>query len=852
MADQSDSEYFKNLAAKINEEAKLKADEMEAPAPSKLESALRGGEESVSLGLSDELRGALKGSVIGGLKKIVAGDDVSDPQVQAYIKERDIAREEAQKLSEANPMSYLGGQLAGSIIPGIGVTKALPMLTKLAAAKTGIQDINALRLAKEATNLDKAKYLLAEGALTGAIASPGMSKEIGDVPKDVLEGAAIGGVAAPVIAGGVGLVKGAVSNVGKMLKIMSPLEASGDVYSHMRDVGKGVLGKTNLLEKSQVDDIGQKWVQSSSDLVHTVAKIGNQAAIAQGAESRLLADKGIILDLSEAAKKYPEKVAEIQKIIKKVISDREDLLKATNLTPENRSIIAKEVENLKTTLLGQGEEVVTRVKVGVAAPHQDDAYGAAQKKIYEKRLANKAIATELAKQGKLEEAHALETAIFKTAKDEQGNLVVTQTMAKPTAGDNLAEAVLGPEAKEKILFNQGKTQAEAVEKMRQLEANNKNASFDLITNPAKQIEYKKPAFFTPQNKKEVLSKFKKQVDELNAINKQRDTGIRYSLKADLDSVQIMEERHTYDIVKRLKPQALEVVKQVAEEGAPDVDVKSLGVFRPKTSPAPTEIYEDVASTVRPTQGKLSPYDLMNIGRVGLDEEKLGNYEAGKALQKIKIQGQEMLSQELSEQNKNIASALDFLDMLPGDALDTARRATKGDIDLSAISKLVGQTKGAADDKVLSKEYLKRLEEKARAVAVRSPEKGNELLAKLADMKKFAEEERLARLVSTSSMGNIELTGIPKSVFHKLGAFAGLGVGKAERTLTDASNLPGVRQIKEAASGDVARRGFNKVFGQSVDDAGNAIADRSDRRRAAINFMLDQNPAFRKKVKSIVP
>lgn len=847
MADQSDNEYFKNLAAKINEEANLKAESQNVAAPTKWESLLRGGEESVSLGLSDEIRGALKGSVIGGLKKIVSGDDVSDPQVQAYIKERDIAREEAQKLSEANPMSYLGGQLAGSIIPGIGVTKALPMLTKLAAAKTGIQDINALRLAKEATNFDKAKYLMAEGALTGAIASPGMSKEIGDIPGDVVEGAAIGGVAAPIVAGGVKLAKNTASGIGNFLKIMSPLEASGEVFQHMRDVGKGVAGKTDLLKKEQVDQVGKAWVQSTKDLMYHVGKTGDDAAIALGAESRSLNDKNIVLDLAEAAKRFPEKVNEIQTTIKRVIGDKEDLLKARNLSPDSRKILTKEIENLKTTLLGEGEEVVTRVKVGMTAPHQDDAYGAAQKKIYEKRLANKAIATELAKQGKLEEAHALETAIFKTAKDEQGNLVVTQTMAKPAAGDNLAEAVLGPEAKEKILFNQGKTQAEAVEKMRQLEANNKNASFDLITNPSKQIEYKKPAFFTPQNKKEVLSKFKKQVDELNAINKQRDTGIKYSLKADLDSVQIMEDRPTYDIVRRIKPKAYEVVESIAEEGAPDVNVKSLGVFRPEAAPAPTEIYEDVASTIRPTQGKLSAMDLLNIGKQGVELEKAGDYATGKALQGIRIKGQEMMSPELRQQSKIAGSVVDFFGNVSGDALEQARQAAKGDVSFSALRQMMGQSKGAAEGKVLSKEYMNMITEAAQEVMENAPEKAEPIRKALAELQTKAGEERLARLVSTSSMGNVELTGIPKSVFHKVGAVAGKKVGQVEGGLSEFGQVPGVRQTKEAAY-----KTYQNIFGKAVDDAGNAITDKSDRRRAAINFMLDQNPAFRKKVKSIVP
>lgn len=84
------------------------------PPPGKLESLLRGGRAGATMGFGDELAGALD-SVLSGFKE------------GAYTKGRDEARALDKAAKEANPGTYLAGELGGglatSVIPGAGIVK---------------------------------------------------------------------------------------------------------------------------------------------------------------------------------------------------------------------------------------------------------------------------------------------------------------------------------------------------------------------------------------------------------------------------------------------------------------------------------------------------------------------------------------------------------------------------------------------------------------------------------------------------------------------------------------------------------------------------------------------------------
>jgi hypothetical protein len=136
----------------------------EAGGLSEWESAGRGAAQGASLGLRDEGAGFLK-SPLGGLKEIANkfGAEFSDDDIESYKKERDASRGLDRAAQEANPGSYLtgelGGGLAAAFVPGLNIAKGatLAKTAGLAALQGGVggvglsQNEDLLGIAKDAT-----------------------------------------------------------------------------------------------------------------------------------------------------------------------------------------------------------------------------------------------------------------------------------------------------------------------------------------------------------------------------------------------------------------------------------------------------------------------------------------------------------------------------------------------------------------------------------------------------------------------------------------------------------------------------------------------------------------------------
>lgn len=155
------------------------------------ESLLRGGAQGLSLGFADELAGA-GGAALDSLK----GSDSS--LVANYIKHRDAYRAEDAAAKAANPKTFMGGQIGGSL-----ATAAIPGLNVGAAETLGGRALGAAGL--------------------GAVAALGNSKadltqgDIGGAAKDTAVGGALGGVLQPAIEGLVAPAVGAIgSKIGDM------------------------------------------------------------------------------------------------------------------------------------------------------------------------------------------------------------------------------------------------------------------------------------------------------------------------------------------------------------------------------------------------------------------------------------------------------------------------------------------------------------------------------------------------------------------------------------------------------------------------------------------------------------
>lgn len=161
------------------------------------ESAVRGGAQGLSFGLSDELVGGVE-AILNKIKTLGASYLTDD-----YKRNRDAERELNKQAEMANPKTYLGGEIAGGVagafIPGVGAVGNAGKLLKVGEGVSA--------LSKIATT---GARLGVGGAVQGALT--GLGKAEGDVSHQLAEtakGGVIGGVGGAVLgAAGSALMQG--------------------------------------------------------------------------------------------------------------------------------------------------------------------------------------------------------------------------------------------------------------------------------------------------------------------------------------------------------------------------------------------------------------------------------------------------------------------------------------------------------------------------------------------------------------------------------------------------------------------------------------------------------------------
>ena len=120
----------------------------QAPAPdvSWLESALRGGVQGATLGFSDEAMGAL--GAAGSLGEVVQADDSIGKLKELYQRYRDIERGKNKAAEDANPKTYLAGNVAGGIgssfVPGLGAATLGKTMALGAAGGLGVSEAESI------------------------------------------------------------------------------------------------------------------------------------------------------------------------------------------------------------------------------------------------------------------------------------------------------------------------------------------------------------------------------------------------------------------------------------------------------------------------------------------------------------------------------------------------------------------------------------------------------------------------------------------------------------------------------------------------------------------------------------
>ena len=271
-------------------------------APTRLGSFATGAEQGLSAGFADEFKAAAKAVGIDPRIAMAAPgvaltmlpvaithallDKAPSAILDAYRKARDEERSRASTAEEANPKSYLGGQVAGGVaasaIPGAGAAT----LGRAAVLGAGYGAASAL------------------GESTADLAKG----EVGKAIKDVVFGAGIGlgaGVA------GYGAAKGVGAVIGKARGVKAGAEEiAGGVAAERGELSgiglKQTIGsfekRSNELQQSVSQVIGEKFRLRPSQATGSPAAALAESKAAQSPGTMLVAQRESTRQLRQAAK----------------------------------------------------------------------------------------------------------------------------------------------------------------------------------------------------------------------------------------------------------------------------------------------------------------------------------------------------------------------------------------------------------------------------------------------------------------------------------------------------------------------------------------------------------------------
>lgn len=318
--------------------------------------------QGITLNSADEIEAGLK-NPMGGAKSLLGllgMDNSGDKDVQAYTQDRDKLRTAYEASAAKNPGTALVANIAGSFVPGMGITKLIGPA------------------AKGATSLQKIWNAMKVGGVAGGTTAVGTSDadlakgEVLDLAADVGKGTALGGGLGGVIQGGVEAGKGAVNlvkGIGKGISNFRPAQEviyateRGFQGEDLTNMGKH-LDRLSLVSEGLGENARKLQSQINGEYSALVAAAKKDPSLVN---LKPFLEKLKLLEVEVRKVKSPELHAEVDDIMGVVKNYTEGLqqkvtvpMNSTTFTPKPavpglREKLEKEISKLVSQSKQQGE-----------------------------------------------------------------------------------------------------------------------------------------------------------------------------------------------------------------------------------------------------------------------------------------------------------------------------------------------------------------------------------------------------------------------------------------------------------------------------------------------------------------
>lgn len=342
--------------------------------PSKLDSLAAGAASGITLNNNDEIGAGLETAMdLGhevlnklGLSKSksprqvnkelaaegVKGDVGPQSILDVYRQARDENRVRDQILMDANPKSYIAGNILGGIataplMPGASIAKGATVAQKaLTGAQTGAQ-VGAI------AGLGNSEADITKGDLSGAI-------------DDTAKGAAHGtllGAAIPLSVEGVKAGGKAVSSLipdnwktaykfgKKGVKVDDALyeQTKNNLDRKSMEIVDPIMDEVNKNQAAKAQQIAK--IDDEINQLNLATERAKEVSIAKQNANNAKELNKINRGVVEIAKNVQKKVQDVKTSLGKEYNEIDELIEATGVFPENREIIGEMVESLKNSNL---------------------------------------------------------------------------------------------------------------------------------------------------------------------------------------------------------------------------------------------------------------------------------------------------------------------------------------------------------------------------------------------------------------------------------------------------------------------------------------------------------------------